>query len=130
MSVKDASAKKRREIRKAKKELKNDPLAPSKVETSFDNAMMNLSGDVLLRHFVNKHNHDIYVLFERRLNLLDAELRTLFVSAEAEAQTKKDVVSYIKVSVKKKVIEQSLLKEAELHKIVVARYLKEKSRKF
>lgn len=130
MGVKDAAAKKRRDIRKAKKDAKNDPLAPSKVETSFDNAMMNLSGDVLLRHFVNKHNHDIYLIFERRLNLQDAELRTLFVSAEAEEQAKKDVVTYIKVSVKKKVIEQSLLKETELHKIVVARYLKEKSRKF
>jgi len=130
MSVKDAAAKKRREVRKAKKESKNDPLSPTRVETSFDNAMMNLSGDVLLRHFVNKHNHDIYVLFEKRLNLVDAELRTLFVSPEAEEQTKKDVATYIKVSVKKKVIEQRLIKEAELHKIVVARYLKEKSRKF
>jgi hypothetical protein len=130
MSVKDAAAKKRREIRKDKKEMKKDPLAASKVETSFDNALMNLSGDVLLRHFVNKHNHDIYVIFERRLNLKDAEIRSSFVSAEAEAQTKSGVVTCIKVSVKKKVIEQALMKEAELHKIVVARYLKERNRKF
>ena len=86
MSVKDTAAKKRREIRKDKKEMKKDPLAASKVETSFDNALMNLSGDVLLRHFVNKHNHEIYVIFERRLNLKDAEIRSTFVSAEAEAQ--------------------------------------------
>ena len=85
---------------------------------------------MLLRHFVNKHNHEIYVIFERRLNLKDAEIRSTFVSAEAEAQTKSGVVTCIKVSVKKKVIDQTLMKEAELHKIVVARYLKERNRKF
>ena len=130
MSVKDAAAKKRREIRKEKKELKKDPLSPTKVETSFDNALMNLSGDVLLRHFVNKHNHDVYVLFERRLNLKDAELRSMFVSPEVEEQNKAGHVTCVKVSVKKKIIEQVLMKESELHKIVVARYLKERSRKF
>lgn len=130
MSVKDAAAKRRRDVRKEKKEMKKDPLAASKVETSFDNALMNLSGDVLLRHFVNKHNHDIYVLFERRLNLKDAELRSLFVSPEVEDQAKSGLVTCVKVSVKKKIIEQVLLKEPELHKLVVARYLKERKRKF
>ena len=130
MSLKDVKTKKRRENRKEKKENKRDPLAASKVETSFDNALMNLSGDVLCRHFTNKHNHDIYVLFERRLNINDAELRQMFVSPDAEEQNKKGYVTYIKVSVKKKVSEQSLIKDAELQKIVVARYLKEKNRKF
>lgn len=130
MSVKDAAAKRRRDARKEKKEKKKDPLAPSKVETSFDNALMNLSGDVLLRHFVNKHNHDIYVLFEKRLNLKDAELRSLFVSPDVEEQKNNSYVTCIKVSIKKKIMEQALLKEAELHKLVVARYLKERKRNF
>lgn len=130
MSVKDAAAKRRREARKEKKEKKKDPLAPSKVESSFDNALMNLSGDVLLRHFVNKHNHDIYVLFERRLNLKESDLRPMFVSPEVEEQNKTGYVTCVKVSVKKKIIEQTLMKEPELHRLVVARYLKERNRSF
>ena len=130
MSVKDALAKKRRENRKAKKELKKDPLAADKIVATFDNAFMNLSGDVLLRHFVNKHNHDIYILFERRLNYGDGDLRALFVSPQVEEQKTKDRVTYIKVNAKKKVLEQALLKESELQRIVVERYLKEKNRGF
>lgn len=130
MSVKDAAARKRRENRKLKKEAKNDPLSLEKVEATFDNAFMNLSGDVLLRHFTNKNDHEIYVLFEKRLNLSDGDLRKLFVSEQAEAQKDKSVVTYIKVNAKKKVIEQSLVKEKVLQRIVVERYLKEKSRQF
>lgn len=130
MSVKDAEAKKRRENRKAKKEAKKDPFAPERVSASFDNAFMNLSGEVLLRHFTNKNNHEIYVLFEKRLNINEADLRKLFVSEQAENQKEKDMVTCIKVSFKEKVVEQKLMKEKDLQRIVVEKYLKEKNRRF
>lgn len=130
MSVKDAEAKKRRENRKAKKEAKKDPFAPERVSASFDNAFMNLSGEVLLRHFTNKNNHEIYVLFEKRLNINEADLRKLFVSEQAENQKEKDMVTCIKVSFKEKVVEQKLMKEKDLQRVVVEKYLKEKNRRF
>lgn len=130
MSVKDAEARKRRENRKEKKEAKKDPFAPERVSASFDNAFMNLSGEVLLRHFTNKNNHEIYVLFEKRLNINEADLRKLFVSEQAENQKEKDMVTCIKVSFKEKVVEQKLMKEKDLQRIVVEKYLKEKNRRF
>ncbi|PCJ57769.1 MAG: hypothetical protein COA79_14900 [Planctomycetota bacterium] len=130
MSIKSADAKKRRALRKKKKDVKKDPLKPKKIESSFDNAFMNLSSDVLLRHFTNKNGHDIYVLFDRRLNLNDGELRELFVNEEAEEENTEGMNTFIRVSAKKKIIEQKVVKETELHRLVVTRYLNEKKKFF
>ncbi len=128
MSVKNADAKRKRLARKKKEEAKKDPLAPKKIQTSFDNAFINLSSDVLLRHFTNKFGHDIYVVFDRKLNMSDGDMRKQFVTEAQEEINDAKHVTYIRVNTKKKVVESSLLKEKDLQVLVVSRYLSEKKK--